>query len=151
MIRSYPMHAMAAMTATLALALLLFGASPALAQGPEPEFMQQLYPPELIMRHGREIGLRPEQRKAITSAVAKTQATTLELQWDMQDAAQALSRLMSAERIDRTAAIDAAASVMELEGRVKRAHLGLLIDIKNQLDAEQQDRLRELRAASPRP
>jgi len=34
---------------------------------------------------------------------------------------------------------------MTIEGQVKHAHLGLLIQIKNQLDAEQQAKLLEIR------
>ena len=128
----------------LALACL---ATTAAAQPPEPSFMRALFPPELIMRHAREIGLTPEQRSAITSAVSKTQASTLELQWDMQDAARSLGELVSQARIDEEAALDAAARVMEIEGKVKRSHLRLLIRIKNQLDAVQQDQLRALRSA----
>jgi Spy/CpxP family protein refolding chaperone len=130
--------------AALWLALLLL-ASPASAEDP-PAFMQQLYPPELIMRHGRDIGLSEAQRKAITQAVGETQATTLELQWDMQDAAQTLAELVSQDRVNEEAALEAAARVMEIEGRVKRAHLGLLIRIKNQLTPDQQQRLGQLRA-----
>ena len=130
----------------LCLVLLLL-AAPASAEPPEPAFMRLLYPPDLIMRHGRDVGLRPEQRKAITDAVAKTQAKTLELQWDMQEAAQTLAELVGRDRVDEEAALAAAARVMDLEGQVKRAHLGLLIRIKNQLDPEQQRRLRELRGA----
>ena len=130
--------------AALWLTLLLL-ASPASAEDPPP-FMQELYPPELIMRHGRDIGLSEAQRKAITQAVAETQATTLELQWDMQDAAQTLAELVSQDRVNEEAALEAAARVMEIEGRVKRAHLGLLIRIKNQLTPDQQQRLGQLRA-----
>lgn len=130
--------------AALWLTLLLL-ASPASAEDPPP-FMRELYPPELIMRHGRDIGLSEAQRKAITQAVAETQATTLELQWDMQDAAQTLAELVSQDRVNEEAALEAAARVMEIEGRVKRAHLGLLIRIKNQLTPDQQQRLGQLRA-----
>ncbi len=56
------------------------------------------------MRLAREIGLTPEQRSAITSAVSETQASTLELQWDMQDAARSLGKLVSRTRVDEEAA-----------------------------------------------
>ena len=124
---------------------LLLLASPASAED-APAFMQELYPPELIMRHGRDVGLSDAQRKAITGAVAETQATTLELQWDMQEAAQTLAELVRQDRVDEEAALEAAARVMEIEGRVKRAHLGLLIRIKNQLSPDQQRSLEQLRA-----
>lgn len=126
--------------------ILLIGLAPTAPAEELPPFMDALFPPELIMRHGREVGLEPSQRKAITKAVGETQAKTLELQWEMQDAAQALAELVRETKVDEKAAIAAARRVMEIEGRVKREHLGLLIRIKNVLDARQQEALRALRA-----
>jgi Spy/CpxP family protein refolding chaperone len=137
-------HARSLACALLAIALAAAAAS---ASPPrEPAFMGQLFPPELIMRHGRAIGLSAEQRSAITRAVADTQAAVLDLQWEMQDAAQTLGALVSREQVDEDAAVAAAGQVMELETRVKQAHLRLLIRIKNELTSEQQRRLHELRA-----
>lgn len=128
----------------LLLLLALFAVSA--AAEPQPPFMNELFPPELIMRHGRDIGLSKEQRSAITSAVGETQAQTLELQWEMQDAAQSLAKQLRASRVDEAAALDVVGRVMDIEGQVKRAHFRLLIRIKNSLSAEQQQQLRDLRA-----
>lgn len=129
------------------LALLVLAAA-ASAQPPEPPFMAELFPPDLIMRYGRDIGLTSEQRAAITKAVSGTQAQTLEFQWDMQDAARLLGELLRPERVDERAALAAATRVMELEQKVKRSHLALVIRIKNQLTAAQQGQLRKLRQQS---
>jgi len=45
---------------------------------------------------------------------------------------------MENDRIDEKAALAAAEGVMSIEGQVKRSHLGLLIQIRNQLDPDQQ-------------
>jgi Spy/CpxP family protein refolding chaperone len=124
--------------------LLLLLAWPAAAQDP-PAFMRELYPPELIMRYGRDLGLTEAQRKSVTRAVAETQTRTLELQWQLQEAARTLAERLAPDRVDEEAALEAAARVMQLEGRIKRAHLGLLVRIKNQLLPEQQRRLDALR------
>ncbi len=84
--------ALAGSVLTLAVAL------PALAEKPEPEFMRNVFPPELVMRHASEIGLSKEQRKAITKAVSDTQAQTLEISWDMAEAAKELARSRGAVR-----------------------------------------------------
>ena len=130
--------------ATLIAALLLL-AGPTYAEQDPPDFIKALFPPDLIMRHGRDIDLSKEQRNAITKAVSNTQARTLELQWDLQDAARSLTELMSAPQIDEKSALAAAKRVMDLEGQVKRSHLALLIQIKNQLEPEQQAALTRLR------
>lgn len=131
-----------------AVACVLLGiglARPALADKPEPEFMRYVFPPDLVMRHASEIGLSQEQRKAITEAVSRTQAETLEIGWDMAEAAKQLDRLLAEDKVDPKATLAAADRVMELELKVKRAHMRLLIELKNQLDPAQQQTLRGLR------
>ena len=98
------------------------------------------------MQNHRAIDLGKDQRKAITKAIQTTQAATLELGWSMQDAAAKLTEEMSQTKIDADAAIEAAEQVMAIEGQVKRAHLGLLIAIKNVLDGGQQNKLDAIRA-----
>jgi Spy/CpxP family protein refolding chaperone len=132
---------------TLVLLTLPWLSLPAIAQGPEPPFKHDVFAPELVMKQHREIGLRDDQREAITEAIQHTQAATVELHWAMQDAVVELTREMEKDRIDEKAALATAERLMSIEGRVKRAHLALLIQIKNQLDPAQQTRLKALRAS----
>jgi Spy/CpxP family protein refolding chaperone len=125
---------------------LMISSHSALAKDPEPAFMKSLYPPELVMANHRAIGLNKGQRTTITKAIQATQASTVELGWSMQDAASRLTDAMNQPKIDREVAIEAAEQVMSIEGQVKRAHLALLIDIKNTLDVEQQRKLEAIRA-----
>lgn len=131
----------------IALAVLagLLCAPAALAREPDPEFMKHVFPPDLVMRHASEIGLSKAQRKTISQAVKQTQSKTIDIGWDMQEAAQELTALLGRPRVDREATLAAARRVMELEVQVKHAHMGLLIAIKNALEPEQQRRLGELR------
>jgi len=132
--------------AWIAIALLAgFAPLPSTAKDAEPAFLKNLFAPELVMQSQRAIGLRAEQRKAITTAIQKTQAETIELQWSMQEAVSQLETEIGRDEIDEKAALTAASKMFELEVRVKRAHLGLLIQIRNQLDPEQRRRLRRLR------
>ncbi len=134
-------------------AALLLALSPtALAQPPgDDPVMRSLFPPELVMENQREIGLRPEQREAITDSIRETQGEVLDVQWQLKDAHQHLAELLGARPIDETDALAQAEKVMSLEQEVKKRHIRLLIRIKNQLDPEQQARLRELRPHRPRP
>ena len=131
----------------IALAItLVIASNPSLAKDPEPAFMKSLYPPELVMANHRAIGLSKAQRTKITKAIQATQASTVELGWSMQDAASRLNEAMNQPRINGEVAIEAAEQVMSIEGQVKRAHLALLIEIKNTLDVEQQRKLDAIRA-----
>jgi len=103
---------------------------------------QLLFPPELVMQQQRHIALRPEQRTSITRAMQELQARVLELQWQMQDESQRLGELLEKPTVDQTAALAQVDKVLNVEREVKRAHLGMLIQVKNALTAEQQAQLR---------
>jgi Spy/CpxP family protein refolding chaperone len=133
-------------------ALALWGAiaAPAHAQprppgrmGP-PAFLRELFPPQLIMRHQSDIGLTDAQRQAITKEMAAAQADVLDVRWKLEEKTAALTKLLSAEKIDETAALTAADEVLKLEERLKRVRLGLMIRVKNQLTPAQQESLKKL-------
>jgi Spy/CpxP family protein refolding chaperone len=118
--------------------------APAPGSGQDP-IAQNLFPPDLVMRHGSEIGLDEKQRAAIKDVVQKAQAKFLDFQWDMQAESEKMIRLLQAKPIDETAALAQVEKVLTLEREVKKAQLTLLIRIKNLLTEPQQVRLTELR------
>ncbi|MEE9279278.1 MAG: periplasmic heavy metal sensor [Myxococcota bacterium] len=114
-----------------------------------PNFLGQVFPPELVMRFQTEIGLSSQQREAISQAMTESYAQVVEAQWEIQAATERLKLLLAGARVDESAALAQIDRVMALEQRLKRSHFALLIRVKNELDAEQQARLREL-GPSPR-
>ncbi|PYQ51975.1 MAG: hypothetical protein DMF78_12180 [Acidobacteria bacterium] len=128
------------------LACALAGVRLAAAEPPgEDPIAQQLFPPELVMKHGQEIGLDDAQRTAMKQAIQAAQTRFLDAQWDMQAASQKMVRLLQARPIDETTVLAQADKVMGLERDVKKAQLSLLIRIKNLLTEAQQAKLTELR------
>jgi Spy/CpxP family protein refolding chaperone len=109
-----------------------------------PAFLRHLFRPEQVMKHQAAIGITDAQRAAITAAIRETQDRLLPLQWELESTAEAAAALFAGPRIDPDAALAAAAPVMRLEERIKTEHLRLLIRIKNELTAEQQEKLRAL-------
>ena len=107
-----------------------------------PPFLGQLFPPALVMQHQKEIALGDTQRAAISAAMKETHARVVDLEWEIQGASQALESLVGAERIDEKAALAEVERLMRAEQDVKKAHLSLLIRVKNQLTPEQQRTLR---------
>jgi Spy/CpxP family protein refolding chaperone len=120
------------------------------APGEDP-LAQFVFPPELVMRHAPEIGLDDKQRAAIKDAVVKTQTRFLDLQWEVQGEAEKMARLLQASPVDEAAVLAQADKVMGLEREVKRAHLALLVRIKNTLTDAQRARLTELRRKAAAP
>jgi Spy/CpxP family protein refolding chaperone len=133
----------------LALALMLAAASSSAAQGaPEPDFSRHVFAPELVMKYQQKIGLRPEQRTAITEAIQHVQSKIVEQQWRMQDEAQKLGELLQATPVNESAVLAQVDRVLGIEREVKRAHMTLLVRIKNALTREQQAMLKGLRDAT---
>ena len=108
----------------------------------------KLFPPELIMTHQAEIGLEDKQREAIVKELEKAQSQFPRLQWQLQAASQQLSQLLDAPQVDEAKALAQAGEVMKLETEIKRAHLALLIRIRNTLSDTQRSKLQALRRAS---
>ncbi len=117
---------------------------------PDDPLARVLFPPELVMEHQQDIALRAEQRAAITKAIQDFQTKVVDLQWRMQDQAQRLKTLLDKPAVDQAAALAQVDEVLGVEREVKRAHITLLIQIKNTLSAEQQVKLAAARGAQPR-
>jgi Spy/CpxP family protein refolding chaperone len=140
-----------------AVALLVACAGVARAQQPAPPgpratedaLGRLLFPPELVMQHQQDIGLRPEQRTAITKAIQELQTKVIDLQWKMQEQSQRLATLLQKPVVDQPAALTQLDEMLGIERDVKRAHITLLIQIKNTLTADQQAKLAAARGAAP--
>jgi len=115
---------------------------------PDDPLARVLFPPELVMQHQQDIALRPEQRAVITKAIQEFQTKVVDLQWRMQDQSQRLATLLEKPSVDQAAALAQVDEVLGVEREVKRAHMVLLIQIKNTLSAEQQAKLAAARDAA---
>jgi len=141
-------------TTTLLVALLVTGVGAGALAGPDddelgfrrrPRFMRHLFPPRLVMEHQESIELTDAQQKRITKAVGDVQSKATALRWELEKASEQLDELLEGDRADEQAVLRKADEVMTLEQRMKRLHLAMLVEVKNQLTAEQQQKLRALR------
>ena len=135
-------------------AVAVLGAGSALALSPEgmgrPRFLDELFPPRLVMQHQTQIGLTAEQRDAISKIMTDTQKRLVDLRWRLEDQSTALTKLLAQPKVDADAALALSDRVMDLEREMKKAHLAMLIAIKNRLEPSQQEKLRTLRGHEPR-
>ena len=97
------------------------------------------------MEHQLLIRLTPDQRTVITQAVRDLQLKVVDLQWKMQDEAQKLTSLVEGPRVDEAQTLAQVDRVLGVEREIKRAHMALLVRIKNALEPQQQDTLHVLR------
>ena len=138
----------------LVICMLLAVATTAHADAPkqppppqEDPIGERLFPAELIMMHQREIALDDKTRAAIVDDIQKFQAQAVKIQWDMKAEGDALAHLLEEARPDEAKVLAEADKVMAFEHDMKRAHLGLLVRLKNRLTPAQQATLQKVRHA----
>jgi Spy/CpxP family protein refolding chaperone len=117
--------------------------------GPADPIGGKLIPPDLIIGHQAELGIDERQREAILKEIERAQTQFPRLQWQLQAATEQLSALLDSPRIDEAKALAQATEVMKLETEIKKAHLTLLIRIRNLLTDAQRAKLQELRRSMP--
>jgi Spy/CpxP family protein refolding chaperone len=124
----------------------------AAAQAPPKQeadpFAAVLFTPELIMQHARTIRLTDEQRTTITRYIEQLQSRVITMQWQLTEQVQALRETLARPRVAQDRAIDQLNRVLDTEKDIKKAHLEMLIRIKNVLRPEQQTELARLRDAA---
>jgi len=122
-------------------------AQPQMAQQPHPPHPpmdplgEAMFPPDMIMQHTRELNLTPEQKTFMRAEIQKTTTRFNELQWQLQDAMEALHEIMKSNSVNEQQALVQLDKVLDAEREIKRLHIGMAIRIKNQLTPEQQAKL----------
>ena len=115
---------------------------PAMAPHPPMDPLGGLmFPPEMIMQHQRELGLTDEQKTFMRSEINRVSARFNDLQWQLQDAMEALHDSMKATPVNEQQAMAQLDKVLDTEREIKRLHMELAIRIKNRLTPEQQEKL----------
>jgi Spy/CpxP family protein refolding chaperone len=127
--------------------LLLFGAVAAQAQQTADPIGEALFPPELVMQNQQAIGLSDQQKESLKNELRQAQQQFTDLQWKLQDEVEHMAKLVSPNTVDEKQVLAQLENVLNAEREVKRRQITLLVRIKNLLTAEQQGKLRTLRAA----
>jgi Spy/CpxP family protein refolding chaperone len=104
-----------------------------------------MFPPELIMQHARELNITPEQKTFMRNEIQKTTTRFNDLQWQLQDAMEALHETMKTNQVNEQQAMEQLGKVLDAEREIKMLHMGMAIRIKNQLTPEQQMKLQTMR------
>ena len=131
----------------ISLVLLLIGVS-AYAQAPSDPLGENLFPPELIMQNQQALALTDQQKEFLKAELRKAQLKFTELQWQLQDEVEKMAALTKQERIDEQAVLAQMDRVLAAEREIKRTQITLIVRIKNNLTAEQQSKLQELKKKS---
>jgi Spy/CpxP family protein refolding chaperone len=103
-----------------------------------------LFPPELILMNQVALGLSTEQVDAVKKQVGDTHSRVLDVQVDLHRVTEQLHTALEPPKVDESAVLALASQAMDLEKKIKAAHLTLMIRVKNLLTAEQQEKARDL-------
>ena len=112
---------------------------------PGDPLADSMFPPELIMQHARELNLTPDQKTFMRNEIQKTTTRFNDLQWQLQDAMEALHETMKGNQVNEQQAMEQLGKVLDTEREIKMLHMGMAIRIKNQLTPEQQAQLQTMR------
>ena len=122
--------------------------SPQQQPPPPPQrdpFADAMFPPEMVMQHQRELGLTDEQKTYMRGEINRTTTRFNELQWQLQDATEALHETMKASSVNEQLALSQLDKILDGEREIKRAHMELAIRIKNKLTPDQQAKLQSMK------
>ena len=138
-------------------AVLVSAQQPKPAQGPDPPQQPRqprdgddpmadvMFPPEMIMQNQRKLALTDAQKTFMRSEIQRTTTRFNELQWQLQDAMEALHETMKAPQVNEQQALAQLAKVLDAEREIKTLSMGMNIRIKNSLTPEQQMKLQAMR------
>src|SRR5215831_3581565 len=112
---------------------------------PEDPLADDLFPIEMIMQHQRELALTEAQKTFMRSEIQRTTTRFNELQWQLQDALEAMHETMKGNQINEQQAMAQLNRVLDAEREIKTLHMGMAIHIKNQLTPDQQMKLQTMR------
>jgi len=148
--------------AAIAASAVLVSAQPQPEQGPMPQGQPRpphppddplgdaMFPPDMIMQHQRELALTDEQKTFMRGEIQRTTTRFNELQWQLQDAMEALHEAMKGNQVNEQLALAQLNKVLDAEREIKTLHMGMAIRIKNKLTPDQQMKLQSMRG-TPRP
>ena len=111
---------------------------------------QALIPPDVVMSHQDALKLSDAQKKAILDEVQSAQTQFTKVQWQLSAATEKLASILQQNRVDQVKALAQLDTVLGLERQIKHAQLTLMIEVKNELSAEQQAQARQFMASQPK-
>jgi Spy/CpxP family protein refolding chaperone len=115
---------------------------PRMPPPPPPDMLNNsVFPPDVIMEHQRELGLTDQQKAFMRGEINKTSTVFNDLQWQLQDAMEALRDTMKLDQVNEQLALAQLDKVLDAEREIKKLHMALAIRIKNNLTAEQVQKL----------
>ena len=108
------------------------------AEGPAADpLLGKLFPSEFLMQHRAELGLTDRQIDQVHELTAEAAPQAERQHVRLTAAKKKLAELLDAEKVDEDAALKQLDNVLALEKEATRLRLRLMIQLRNELNAEQ--------------
>jgi Spy/CpxP family protein refolding chaperone len=134
------------LVAFLCITLLTAAARTAVAQHAALDpIADNLFAPDLLIRHADEVGLDDAQKEFISSQARENRQRYAEMQQNLQHQMAALRDIVRQEHPDEQEALAQLDKVLAGEREIKRAQLSMALAIRGKLTPDQQAKARELR------
>jgi len=104
-------------------------------------FRTSLYDAEAIIEFKEEIDLTEEQEKSIKDIYLKSNTVFMEKKWELSDLNKEMNQLLAKSSVNKIEAEKQLKKVLDLENEIKLLKFSTLIDIKNLLSKDQQEKL----------
>jgi Spy/CpxP family protein refolding chaperone len=112
---------------------------------PGGDFMREFFPPELVMRNQRAIGLTPSQQSAIREEMVRAMPRFTELQWQISAEEETLSNLVKTGSAGEKEIVAQFDKLLAVEAQIKRLQLENLLKVRSILTPDQQESLKALK------
>jgi Spy/CpxP family protein refolding chaperone len=106
---------------------------------------ENLYAPDMLIRHADEVGLDDAQKQFIASQARDNRQKYVDMQQNLQSQMAVLADIIRQGHPDEQAALAQLDKVLAAERDIKRAQLSMALAIRDKLTPEQQAKARELR------
>ena len=103
------------------------------------------FSPELIMPNHKVIGLSQEQEKNIMEEMKSAQSDFMDLNWQMSKVKVDFTNLIGKTQVDETKTLETLSEMLNIENKIKKRQITLMVRIKNLLSKEQQEQLNKLK------
>src|SRR6266498_3347797 len=80
---------------------------------PQDPLADAMFPPDMIMQHQRELGLTDEQKTFMRGEIQRTTTRFNELEWQLQDAMEALHETMKSSAVNEQLALSQLDKVLD--------------------------------------
>ena len=127
------------------LVLMLLPAWPAAAQGKMDVLKELVPPPRMLLRHQEALGITDKQKSELKQVIKQAQAESLDLEFEVQEEAEKLAKIIGADNVDVDRALAQADVLMKAESDLKRVKLKMMLQTKAILTKDQLRKIEEFR------